>query len=316
MALLRLLLAAAQLLLSMNASNAQPSVSPEPAGPFTSLTMLFNAAAVVSQSLPSALSNARNVSPPSEEQPTLPDVNGHAAMTLFSQLAFAWHDAPPITFEPNFGMHSSTPSNGVVVWLEVTVVVAVVVVVGVDEPEVVCEDVSVVVVVGVVDSVVVCELVAVVVAVVLWLDVPVVVCEDVWVVVCEDDTVVVALVVCEDVGVVVVVGVVVRDDVTELVTVDVTVDVGVVVVVGVVVAVVVCDVVGVVTSQSWNPPASNASAIAFKEAAAASQSLESNRNPKAHPTLSASPSGPRNSVNAAFRALTVVEHASPSNRPA
>lgn len=139
MARFNALLALSQSLLSINAPKAHAMVSPVPAGPRTSLIIPFRAAAVVSQSLLPESSNDKNLSPASVVQPTFPDVNGHTPITSLSQFAFAWHDSPPMTLEPNLPMHSSTPSNGVVVTLEVTVDVTEVVVVGV----VVCEEVAV-----------------------------------------------------------------------------------------------------------------------------------------------------------------------------
>lgn len=106
-------------------------------------------------------------------------------------------------------------------------------------------------------NVLVCDDVGVLVSVVEV--VAVVVGEMVCVVVCELLGVVVSVMV----SVVVVVGVLVCDVVV----------VGVVV--SVLVIVVVWLVVGVVTSHCWKPPASNASVMLFKVAAAASQSSES-----------------------------------------
>jgi hypothetical protein len=103
-----------------------------------------------------------------------------------------------------------------------------------------------------------------------------------------------------EVTVVVVVGVVVAVVVVSVVVgVDVTVDV----------AVVVGEVVGVVTSQPRNPPDFHATYNVFNDDAASAQSLPSKRtnDPRyAQPISSAAPAGPRNSVTAAFNALTVL----------
>ena len=68
---------------------------------------------------------------------------------MFSQFAFAWQLAPPKKFELYLSMHSSVPSNGVVVCDVVCDEVAVVVVVGVEVADVVRELVAVVVTVEV-----------------------------------------------------------------------------------------------------------------------------------------------------------------------
>ena len=102
------------------------------------------------------------------------------------------------------------------------------------------------------------------------------------------------------VRVVLVVAVVVRVLVADVVCVDVLVEVGVdvMVVVRVLVGVVVCDVVGVVTSQPWNPPAANAVVMPFSVAAAsAHDDVSISTSPKAHPTFSELPAGPRNSCS-------------------
>ena len=227
---------------------------------------------------------------------------------------------------PYFSTHANSDSNGVVVCdvvavvlvvgevLVVAVLVAVVEVVSlvVAVVLVVGDVVGDVVVVGVVEAVDVAEAVAVVVVV-----------ADV-VAVVEVVSVVVPVEVAEVVGVMVVVnvGVVVADvvavrvalvvpvDVADVVAEDVAVVVRVLlsVVVAVLVAVVDGDVVGVVTVQSWNPPASKASAIAFSVSAVASHSSTSKMAvPNAHPTFSLAsvPSGPRNSRSAAFNAAAV-----------
>ena len=96
-----------------------------------------------------------------------------------------------------------------------------------------------------------------------------------------------------------------------VVAVDVAVVVRVVVadVVGDDVGVLVCVVVGVVTWQSWNPPAMYASVITLMVAAASSQLLLSRKYlVKPHCMFSAVPAGPRNSVMALFRTPTVVPH--------
>ena len=93
------------------------------------------------------------MSAPSSVHATAPDAKGQADKILFSQFAFAWQAAPPKKDESYLATHSSVPSNGVVDWVDVAVVVRVVVVVGVDvallvavvEPVVVADDVTVVV---------------------------------------------------------------------------------------------------------------------------------------------------------------------------
>ena len=120
----------------------------------------------------------------------------------------------------------------------------------------------------------------------------------------------VVVVVGVEVGVVVVVGVLVG---VELTVVEVGVVDGVVVVVGVLVTVVevvglvVCDVVGVVTSQFWKLPRMNASVISFSVSTIASQvSTVAVMPAPAHVTVAASPAGPRNSVTAPARASAVA----------
>ena len=94
------------------------------------------------------------------------------------------------------------------------------------------------------------------------------------------------------VRVVLVVAVVVRVLVADVVCVDVLVEVGVDVIV------VVRVVVGVVTSQPWNPPAANAVVMPFSVAAAsAHDDVSISTSPKAHPTFSELPAGPRNSCS-------------------
>jgi len=195
----------------------------------------------------------------------------------------------------------------VVVGDEVTVVVVVgVVVVSVVLPVVVAVLVAVVLVVALVvpveevvgDVVPVVEVVAVVVPV----DVDAVtVAVVVAVVVVVSDVVAVVLVVAD------VVAVDVKLDVALVVPVDDAVVVAVVVVVGDVVALVVALVVGVVTSQSWKPPAAYASVIAFSDSATSSQSSPAIKIVlNAQATDASSPAGPRNSRAAVLMASFVA----------
>ena len=97
----------------------------------------------------------------------------------------------------------------------------------------------------------------------------------------------------------VVVAVVVRVVVIDVVGVDVVVLVGV--------------VMGVVTSQSWNDPAINASIIALISATVDSQPAGSYMAPlNPHFSPSSTPAGPRNSRIAALSAPTVFSHSDPA----
>ena len=143
--------------------------------------MSFKASAVSAHEEPLPSSHAMKSSSPSATHTTAPEVNGHALKILLSQFAFAPQLAPPKNRASYFKTHSSSPSKGVVVGVDVIVVVG----------DVVADDVGVVVVVRVVLGVDVTVVVAVLVAVV----VPVVVGELVAVVVGVDVADVVGLVV-------------------------------------------------------------------------------------------------------------------------